>query len=206
MQLSTQYGFAFLCMPKCASTSIEEAISSYCSINFSVHPALKHINAKNFRKYVLSYHNLLIPDKKIETFCLIREPVDWVYSWYRFRTRDDLKNPAHPNHNNYTGNISFAQFINDLVDKKDVPYVNIGSQSQFIKLDNGSIGIDNIFPIERMDLVRNFLSKKIGKEINIPVRNVAPKIDFNVSQSDLYKLKEIYISDIDLYNNICKRY
>ena len=44
MQLSTKYGYAFLCMPKCASTSIEAAISKYSSISFGKNPLLTLIS------------------------------------------------------------------------------------------------------------------------------------------------------------------
>lgn len=202
MQLSTQHGFAFLCMPKCASTSIEEAISQYCSINFSKHPGLKHINARNFHKYILAYHLKIVPGKEIETFCLMREPVDWIYSWYRFRTRDELKNPKHPDHANYTGNISFSQFVDELVSRKNVPYVKVGFQKDFMLLGNGEMGVDRVFPMEKMSEVEAYLSKKTGRVISIPHTNIAPKRQFDLDDFLLNQLIQYYEKDIELYNKL----
>ncbi|BAF72677.1 sulfotransferase family 2 domain-containing protein [Sulfurovum sp. NBC37-1] len=202
MQLSTKYGFAFLCMPKCASTSIEKTISKYCSINYHKNPLLKHMNARDYHSYVAAFHQKVLPGKKIETFCLVRDPVDWVHSWYRFRMRDPLKNPRHPNHANYTGNITFQEFVTEMIEGSDSRYVRIGTQKDFLMLDNGKIGINNIFPMERMDLVKSFLEDKIGKKIEIPIKNVAQKIDMNLSAELTGKLELFLKEDIELYYNI----
>ncbi len=45
------------------------------------------------------------------TFGFVRDPYSWMYSWYRYRQRDQLSNPSHRHHNRYAGNKSFDEFM-----------------------------------------------------------------------------------------------
>ena len=201
MQMSTKYGFAFLCMPKCASSSIEAATRKYCNINFSGFPALKHINAQLFSDKILAAHQSLCPSANIESFCLMRDPLQWIESWYRFRARNELKKQSHPNHINYTGNISYNDFIKSYLSKgRKEPYARLGTQYNFLKLSNGEIGIDHIIPMNRMDLVSEFLSKKIGVLVKIPQKNVSPVLSINLDKDLEAKLRQRLSYDIKIYN------
>ena len=46
---------------------------------------------------------------------VMREPIDWLGSWYRYRTRDARKDPAHRNSANYTGNVRFEEFVRAVI-------------------------------------------------------------------------------------------
>ena len=77
MMVSVQHGIAFLCVPKCASTSIEAALEPYADIRLAGHPSIKHLRAVDYRRYVLPViRKAGGPDP--ETFCLMREPLEGV--------------------------------------------------------------------------------------------------------------------------------
>lgn len=201
MHMSTKDGFAFLCMPKAGSTSIEGILKKICNVNFSDHWALKHINARDFTKYILTLHEKMLPSVKIESFCIMRNPFEWMESWYRYRSRDEIKSSKHTFHKNYAGNISYDEFIAAYLSKGVRPnYANFGTQHNFMILDNGAIGVDYIFSLDRLDLVEEFLARKTGKDIKIPVCNVSPKKSVELNS----KLKEQLIDrlkiDIALYS------
>jgi hypothetical protein len=201
MKMSTKHEFAFLCSPKCASTSIEAAISKFCNINFSGHPGIKHINAQVFSETILPTHQNLVPSSKIESFCLIRDPLEWIESWYRFRARDALKNPQHPNHTKYTGNISYNEFIQEYISKgKRKPFANLKTQYQFVSLNNGHIGVDYLIPMHNFELVNIFLSEKIGREIKVSHENISPKIPADLDPDINFKLRKHLEKDLVLYN------
>ena len=148
MQISTKYGFAFLCMPKCASTSIESAIKEFCDIDHSVLGKKKHLKAQEFMDSVLVAHQKPLTAARIESFCLMRNPMEWIASWYRYRSRDVLKNPNHKDHNRYTGNINYERFIEEYISEgKRNPYAKINTQFNFLNLNNGKIGVDYIIPM-----------------------------------------------------------
>lgn len=146
-------------------------------------------------------HRKLFPSKKIESFCLIRDPHEWIESWYRYRSRDDLKNPKHPNHKNFTGNISYDEFIDAYISKGARPsFANLGTQYNFMKLDTGEIGVDYIFSMDRVDLVIEFIKKITNKDIKIPLTNISPKINTELGAALKEQLNEYLKIDIALYN------
>lgn len=200
MEMSTKYGFAFLCMPKCASTSIEVALRPYCNVSFSGEAALKHISARDFDKYIMEYYRRLLPDSQIETFCVMREPVEWLGSWYRYRGRKELRNPENILHKNYTGNITFSEFVEAYLQQQGrPPFADVGSQYRFLSMKNGSIGVDRIFPFERLDLVADYLTTKLGKKIKIRVKNASPRSVLHLDPGLYQRLQVTLQYDFELY-------
>lgn len=176
MKISASYKFAFLCNPKCGSTSVEKAINPYCESGLGGIPTLKHINAKTFKRHIRPILRRAGIAEQIETFCIIREPVERVYSWYKYQTRAVLSDASHPTHQKYTGGISFEQFVEGYISKVKPAYcAKIGTQAGFINLAKGQLGVDHVFRLDRMETVAGFLSGKIGKPIVIPHRNASPE-------------------------------
>ena len=206
MKISTKFKFAFLCTPKCASTSIEEAISEFCSISFSGFSKLKHLNARTYAERILPLHQHLFPALNIESFCMIRDPLEWIQSWYQFRSRAELNNPNHRHHNRYAGNIRYNEFIElYIADGNRPPFARIRTLYEFMRLDNGDIGVDYIFPLDRMDLVSDFISRKTGTTIHLPHRNVSPQTSgLKLDKALEASLRDHLSVDIALYNLVKK--
>lgn len=201
--MSTRHGFAFLCMPKCASSSIESAIADHCNINFSDHHRFKHINARDFRTYILGYRDKAVGDLSITTFCLMRDPLDWLFSWFRFRQRPELRDPAHPFHHNYAGNVSFDDFALAYARKGERPdYANLPTECDFLLLENGEIGVDRIYAMERLDLVAGFLSERIGRRIRLPRKNRSPRMPMQLGSAAREALEHYLERDIALYRRV----
>ncbi|MEO5916300.1 MAG: sulfotransferase family 2 domain-containing protein [Luteolibacter sp.] len=176
MKISANYKFAFLCNPKCGSTSIEKAINPYCESGLGGIPTLKHINAKTFKRHIRPLLRRAGIAEQMETFCIVREPVERVYSWYKYQTRAVLSDEAHPTHQKYTGGISFEQFVEGYISKVKPAYcAKIGTQAGFMNLAKGQLGVDHVFRLDQMDTVAEYLSQKIGKPIVIPHRNASPE-------------------------------
>jgi hypothetical protein len=203
MKISTKYGFAFLCTPKCASTSLEAALHDLCDIHFSGHPKLKHINARTYTEKIRAIHQQIFPSLRVESFCLIRNPLDWMQSWYSYRSRAALKTPSHPSHRNYAGNISYNEFIESYIAQGErLPYAKMRSQYDFMRLENGEIGVDHIIPLDRIDRVIDFIHGKSGHTIKLPKLNKSPKrISIQSLDNALEeKLRQHLANDIALYN------
>lgn len=177
MQVSTKYGFAFLCNPKCASTSVESAIETFCNMNLKG-PKLKHLDARDYFRLLGPIFHTLFPSSKVESFCLVREPIQRMRSWYAYRARIQLKEQ---NSANYTGDISFAEFLESCISDVRPPYARLKSQYDFLKLKDGKLGVDRIFPIERLDLVEEFIFTKTGVRVKIPRKNRSGKADQDLS-------------------------
>ena len=133
----------FSLCPKCASSSIEAAIAPFCNINFSGPGGLKHITARDYRSHILAYHQRVLANRPIEAFSIVREPIEWLFSWYRYRQRNDIRNPDHPFHRNYTGDMSFETFVEAYLEPDKRPsFANVGNQARFHLLEDGSVGVE----------------------------------------------------------------
>ena len=203
MQLSSEGGFAFLCAPKCASSSIEAAIAPFCNINFSGPGGLKHITARDYRSHILVYHNRVLASRPIEAFSIVREPVDWLFSWYRYRQRNDIKNPDHPFHRNYTGDMTFEAFVDAYLEQGKRPgFANVGNQARFHLLEDGSVGVERIFDMAQLDRVADYLSTKLKRSIELPVKNKAPDKVMQLSDDRKIALRGALKEDYALYESV----
>ena len=203
MQLSTQHGFAFLCAPKCASSSIESVIAPYCNVNFSGPGGLKHITARDYRDTILRYHKRALSQRPIETFSIFREPIEWLFSWYRYRQRDDIKQPDHPFHRNYTGDMSFEDFVQGYLSSEKRPtFANVGDQARFHTLKGGCIGVERIYAMSRLDQVAGYLSERLGTSVELPVKNKAPEMAMQLSEQATSALREALADDYAIWQRI----
>ena len=105
MLISVKKRFIFIANSKTASTSIEAVLAPYAEINRIGSALRKHISweaSKKEYKFLFKldeYH----PDSFFK-FVVVREPVEWVLSWYNYR----LGNSKLPN--SLPSDMPFYQF------------------------------------------------------------------------------------------------
>ena len=105
MIFSRTPAFVFFAVPKTGSTSVETALESYADTAVS----------SRWNKHVLAMK--LVEEMPAELwsasfrFAFVRDPFDWMYSWYRYRQRDALRDPTHKHHHRYTGGMSYDTFV-----------------------------------------------------------------------------------------------
>ena len=126
-------------------------------------------------------------------FAFVREPYAWMHSWYRFRQRDALSNPAHTFNKRYTGNISFNEFVqtfssNELMLK----------QSDFIAKHNGELLVDFVGRYESLQEDFNEVCDRLG----LPERKL-PKV--NVSKPSTTNDEILDAKSIDIINQYFSR-
>lgn len=104
MLISESHRFIFLAIPKTGTTSIEEMLAPYRSP--LTEKFKKHATCNRVRRE--------LPGEMWESyfkFAFVRNPYDFMQSWYFYRQREELADPNHPRHHLYTGNTSFDEFI-----------------------------------------------------------------------------------------------
>lgn len=150
MQLSIKNGIGFICVPKCGSTTVERFIRPKSDFSLSGNPQLKHIRYEQVESHVWPLlANLRL--RKPFMFAVVREPISWVESWYRFRGRDELSPPDHPQHHNFTGHLSFPEYVEAVLTPKPPSHARIHSQFHYLHNAEGEVGVDQIITLENVD-------------------------------------------------------
>lgn len=104
MLISETHQFIFLAVAKTGSSSIEQALAPYRSP--LTNQFKKHATCTRVKRE--------LPTalwQQFFKFAFVRNPYDYVQSWYFYRQREELADPHHPRHHLYTGDTTFEEFV-----------------------------------------------------------------------------------------------
>lgn len=177
-----------LSAPKTGTTSLQAAPEPHASIMFRDPPGVKHVNLGKYQRQI---RDLLenLADGPLETFGIVRQPLDWMGSWYRCRQRDQLKG-----HKNSTHGIAFDELLMSYMSDDRPHCARVGDQARFYKPRPNDKPIDHLFQYEQLDQAVAFLENRLGRTFHLPHKNVSPKIDLPVSD-DNYRAFLGYAAD-----------
>jgi hypothetical protein len=194
MLISLSKKLTFLAMPKAASTSIELALFPHCDIAFINNPRVKHIRYRRYKRFILPYIDQS-GFGPLETTCLFREPTDWLFSWYRYRSRDKIK--AKPQS---TANMTFDEFASRYM-AEDANVYDIGRTSLFVVDHDGKPAVDHIFRYENLPAYTKFLESRFEEEFNLEHLNESPKREFTLSAQLKTQLEEFLTPEYEIYES-----
>lgn len=160
----------FLAVPKTGTTSIEGTLAPRAALVMRDPAILKHSPVYRYRRFIEPYFKVA-GDDPLETIAVIRNPIDWLSSWYRYRYRDDLV--GHPNS---TRDMSFDDFVSEYCKGKPAPFAGVGSQAKFVCGTEDQVLVDHLFQYEQQDKLIAFLEQRLGMNIRLPELNVSPKL------------------------------
>ena len=185
---------AFLATPKTGSTAIAAALESLSAVSIQRPPVLKHTTVHRFRRFVGPY--LEAASKADWTVvALMREPRDWLGSWYRFRQREGT-DPA-----NSTLGMSFDDFVRAWCTDPRPGFADVGSQERFLRPRQGQ-GVDRLFRYEEIDTFVHFLEDRLDCEITLPRLNVSPAGQTDLSPETETLLRDFAEADFALYRQL----
>ena len=173
-----------LSIPKTGSTALEGALAPRASLVLRDPPEIKHAPCYRYKRFLKPLFKQ-VGEKELELMAVVRNPIDWLGSWYRYRTRDDLI--GHPNS---TRDVSFDDFVLEYCKGTPAPFANVGSQARFLTINDGEIGAKHLFQYEQWDQVIQYLEKRLGVTITLKDKNVSPKMDLALSSEVEAKLRE----------------
>jgi hypothetical protein len=186
----------FLATPKSGSTAIAAALSGYATLSIQEPPVLKHMTLKDYRR---SLGRLILErtGAQFETVALMREPIDWLGSWYRYRRRDELSGEA-----NSTAAVDFDAFLAAYLADPQPPFAQVGAQSRFLVPDGPFAPVDRIFRYEAMPLFLDFISARLGVEVSLPRLNVSPAMELDLSPRTRARVEQGMARDFALYASL----
>lgn len=187
---------AFLATPKTGSTAIEAALESLASLVIQRPPVLKHTTVHRYRRFLGPYLNAASGGEEFTVVALMREPRDWLGSWYRYRQREDVTDPRKS-----TVGKSFDDFVRAWCQDPQPDFASVGSQARFLRPRNGE-GVDRLFRYEEIDQFVDFLEERLGCEIILPRLNISPPGALDLSPATESLLREVAAEDFDLYAEI----
>lgn len=185
----------FLATPKAGSTALATALESLASVSVQRPPVLKHTTVHRYRRFFGPY--LEAASKADWTVvAMMREPRDWLGSWYRFRMRDDQTDPRRS-----TKGLSFDDFVRGWCSDPRPEFADVGSQAKFLRPRQGQ-GVDRLFRYEDIGSFVDFLEDRLGCEITLPRVNVSPAGATDLSPATEALLRDVAAEDFALYNSL----
>ena len=188
----------FLANPKTATQSLRAMLGPHAKAT-PADTGDKHINAQIYaRKWAKRIATRL--GEAPETFAVMRQPLQHLNSWYRYRQRDALKG-----HDNSTHGLSFSDFIEAVLMDDPPPFARIGRQARFLGFLNDGPPVNYIFDYAKLDLLVMFLSERLETPLKLPIRNVSPEggeAGLDLPEPLLARLHEAQMTEFSLYAKV----
>ncbi|MFN3970984.1 MAG: hypothetical protein ACK4GO_10430 [Gemmobacter sp.] len=188
---------AFLATPKTGSTAIAAALESLAAVSVQRPPVLKHTTVMRYHRFVGPYL-AAASGEEFTVVALMREPRDWLGSWYRYRSREDVTDPAKS-----TRGMSFDGFVRAWCAEPQPEQAAVGSQARFLQPRNGR-GVDRLFRYERIDRFVEFLEDRLSCEIILPRLNVSPRGSLDLLPETEALLHGRAEADFALYDSLAE--
>jgi hypothetical protein len=186
----------FLSVPKIGTTAYEEALKPYASMWVGGPPELKHAPMFRYNRFFRPVLEKFISED-LAVLAVMREPVSWLGSWYRYRQRDELKGQR-----TSTADICFDGFVNEYLKGQSSPFANVGSQAKFLEPQKNGTAVTHLFRYEDQAGLKTFLETRLDLNFETSQHNSSPKRDLELSDKTLARLRRKMPQDFALYDGI----
>ncbi|WP_341861726.1 gamma-glutamyl kinase [Gymnodinialimonas sp. 57CJ19] len=185
-----------LAVPKTGTTALEQALLPYADSAILNPPQQKHCTVRRYRNQVQKFFEQR-GQRKLELMAVVREPVGWLSSWYRYRARDDIRGSA-----NSTADVSFDEFVDAWLQESPPDFAKVGRQSRFVAEEDGSLGVDHLFRHDQLDRAVTFLEGRINKKLKVGRSNVSPARDVGLSAAMDARLRKEAPEEFALWEHL----
>lgn len=194
MMAMAHAGFVFLSMTKTGSTTIQREFERHALLVARRPPPMKHMTARFFESSmapVLAHYGF--PRESYEVVSMVREPVDWAASWWRYRAR-----PGTEGRKSWTGDMGFDEFA----DRICTGEVYLGSSAKFVSSLEGEVLVDRIYRYEHLDRAAAWMADKLGVKMpELAPVNVSPERAAAIDPATRAKLEAHYAADLEVYRS-----
>ncbi|WP_439137734.1 gamma-glutamyl kinase [Roseicyclus sp.] len=187
-----------LAVPKTGTTALEAALLAHADAAILNPPEKKHLTARRWRNQLAPFFENR-GTRQIETMAVIREPRDWLGSWYRYRARPEIAATA-----SSTAAMDFTQFVTGWLSDPEPEYARVGRQSRFVSNAEGKLIVDHLFRYEEMEKAIAFLEARLGIALDLGRRNISPQADLTLPPALEARLHHEAAADFALWASLGK--
>ncbi|MCV6824462.1 MULTISPECIES: sulfotransferase family protein [Halocynthiibacter] len=192
MLIFAEEKLTYLAVPKTGSTAVEAKLAPRATSVLRNPPAMKHMPLYRYNRFLVPLLNKT-GHGELETVAVVRNPIDWVGSWYRYRKREDLKNTP-----NSTLDMNFEEFLTGYLQEKQPAFAKVGSQSHFLTR-NGKLRPTHLFQYEEFPAFIASMEERLCQKIELSRHNVSPLEEMEATEETLQRFEEKYALDFELW-------
>ncbi|MCE0506534.1 gamma-glutamyl kinase [Roseivivax sp. GX 12232] len=185
-----------LAVPKTGSTAYARALGPHAGMVVSDPPELKHAPVYRYNRFFRPMFAKMGAEE-MEVVAVIREPISWLGSWYRYRQRPFLDGKRVS-----TRDLSFDAFVDAYCRGERPPFASVGSQAKFVEPRPNGTEVTRFFRYEDQGRIVAFLEDRLGISLDLPRENVSPRRDLALSPEIEAKLRRKCAADFALWEGI----
>lgn len=196
MLVFAQARLVFLSVPKTGTTAWAAALAPLASLSVSAPPELKHAPVFRYNRFFRPMLEKFVADR-LDVLAVMREPVAWLGSWYRYRQRGVLQ--GHPNS---THGLSFDTFVSAYLKGRRPAFAEVGAQSKFLEPQRNGTAVTHLFRYEDQAGLQAFLEERLQTTLAVARRNESPAQPLALSHAVARRLRRKQAADFALYDGI----
>lgn len=185
-----------LSVPKTGTHAYTQALGSRASMVVTDPPELKHAPVYRYNRFFRPMFEKM-GAAEMELVAVIREPLDWLGSWYRYRQR-----PALDGRPTSTKGHSFDAFLEASCEDAPPAFANVGNQAKFVEARPNGTAVSHFLRYEDQAGLRAFLAERLGDLPDIPSVNVSPRLDLQASPDVEALLRRERAAEFTLWESI----
>ncbi len=191
----------FLSVPKTGTTAWQATLGARASMVVTDPPELKHAPVFRYNRFFRPALEKFIGEG-LDVMAVMREPVSWLGSWYRYRQR-----PFLDGHANSTAGLSFDEFVLAYMQGKSPSFANVGAQSKFLEPTRNGTAVTHLFRYEDQPALIAFLEDRLQCDITPERRNASVKaapdaLPLRLSPEVERRLRREFAADFALWDGI----
>ncbi len=196
MLILADHGLVYLANPKTATQAVRAMLGPFAMATPQAVRG-KHIGVpgylKNWQVRMQAAHGPL------ETFAVMRDPVERLGSWYRYRARDAIAGSE-----NSTAGMTFQAFVAAVLQDDPPSFARVGRQDVFLAAQDGKSAVDRLFDYAQIGVMIAFLQDRLGCALRLGVRNVSPAATAALVVSDglMAQLRTARAEEFALYDAV----
>ena len=196
MLVFSKHKLVFLSVPKTGTTAWQEALAPHASMIVSDPPELKHAPIFRYNRFFRPALEKFI-DEDLHVIAVMRDPVDWLGSWFRYRQRAFLSGRP-----TSTAGMDFDTFVRAYVAGKQPSFANVGSQSKFLEPQRNGTAATHLFRYEDQEGLKSYLATRLGHAVEPERRNISAREALALTPETEAILRRKYAPDFRLYASI----